>query len=37
MNFYKNNGFISFGKRKLDKDEIETLKGSYLIQFLRYL
>lgn len=33
MNFYKNNGFISFGKRKLDKDEIETLKGSYLIQF----
>ena len=37
MNFYKNNGFISFGKRKLDKDEIATLKGSYLIQFLRYL
>lgn len=37
INFYKNNGFVDFGKRNLDKDETETLNGKYLIQFLKYL
>lgn len=36
LNFYQNNGFIKFGKRKLDMDETD-LSGDYLIQFLRYL
>ena len=34
--FYQDNGFVQFGKRPLDPDE-ENIKGSYLIQMLRYL
>ncbi|WP_343101010.1 N-acetyltransferase [Romboutsia sp. MSSM.1001216sp_RTP31141st1_G3_RTP31141_220114] len=37
VDFYTNNGFHSFGKRMLDKDEKDSLSGKYLIQFLRYL
>lgn len=36
-NFYKDNGFISFGKRELDKDEKDDLSGTYLNQMLKYL
>ncbi|MDO4162730.1 MAG: N-acetyltransferase, partial [Pseudomonadota bacterium] len=32
--FYESNGFVPFGKRKLDSDETD-LKGSYLIQLLK--
>lgn len=36
IKFYEDNGFIVFGKRKLDGDETD-LKGEYLIQLFRYL
>lgn len=35
--FYANNGFVNFGKRILDKDEVDKMRGKYLIQFLKYL
>lgn len=35
--FYEQNGFVNFGRRNLDRDEIDILNGRYLIQFLRYL
>lgn len=34
--FYSENGFIEFGKRKLDSDET-NLSGEYLVQMLKYL
>lgn len=37
IDFYKRNGFCSFGKRLKDPEEIELVPGSYLIQMLRYL
>lgn len=36
-NFYKKNGFTEFGRRSLDKEEINVLYGEYLIQLIRYL
>lgn len=35
IKFYEENHFVSFGKRKLDKDET-NLEGSWLIQLLQY-
>lgn len=35
--FYKSNGFVCFGQRELDKDEVEITHGSYLLQYIRYL
>lgn len=35
LSFYESNGFVPFGKRKLDRDET-NLEGSYLIQLLQY-
>ncbi|MGN1097526.1 MAG: N-acetyltransferase [Clostridia bacterium] len=35
--FYAENGFVNFGKRKLDHEETEKMDGRYLIQMLRYL
>jgi hypothetical protein len=35
-NFYERNGFSSFGKRQLDRDET-NLNGQYLIQYLKKL
>lgn len=37
LEFYKRNGFIEFGKRPLDKDELDLIPGEYLIQMVRYL
>lgn len=37
LEFYGENGFVNFGKRELDRDEIDTLSGEYLIQMLRYM
>lgn len=37
IEFYTQNGFVDFGKRKLDRDETDSLSGEYLIQMLRYL
>lgn len=34
--FYSSNGFVTFGKRPLDKDET-NLTGDYLVQMLKYL
>ncbi len=35
LKFYRDNNFVSFGKRKLDKDET-NLEGTYLVQMLQY-
>ena len=35
-NFYSENGFVVIGKRKLDKDEQDDMKGTELIQMLYY-
>ncbi|SCH14350.1 Uncharacterised protein [uncultured Clostridium sp.] len=35
LQFYEKNNFVSFGKRKLDKDET-NLEGTCLIQLLQY-
>lgn len=35
--FYKDNGFVEFGKRDLEKDERDTQTGNYLVQMLKYL
>lgn len=37
VDFYKDNGFVDMGERKLDRDETGVLQGEYLIQMLRYL
>lgn len=37
IDFYSSNGFVEFGKRKLDKDELGLMQGKYLIQMLKYL
>lgn len=36
VDFYTSNGFVTFGKRDLDKDEVGIMDGDYLIQLLRY-
>lgn len=35
--FYQSNGFVIFGRRKLDKDEKTDISGHYLIQLLKYI
>lgn len=35
--FYASNGFVNFGKRKLDRDETDVMDGEYLVQMLKYL
>ena len=37
ISFYTTNGFVSFGKRVLDKDEKNDLCGDYLIQMLKII
>lgn len=37
LEFYESNGFVTFNKRILEKDETEVLNGQYLMQLLRYL
>lgn len=37
IEFYTSNGFVEFGKRELDGEETEVLKGEYLVQLLKYL
>lgn len=37
IEFYSSNGFVEFGKRKLDQDELGLMKGKYLVQMLKYL
>lgn len=37
LHFYSRNGFVSFGKRSLDRDETISLDGEYLIQMLKYI
>lgn len=31
LGFYDDNGFIPFGKRKLDRDETDMIEGKYLV------
>lgn len=35
--FYQSNGFVVFGKRRLDKDEKTDICGDYLMQLLKYI
>lgn len=35
--FYSENGYVEFGKRRLDKDERTEMCGTHLIQLLKYL
>ena len=35
--FYSDNGYVEFGKRRLDKDERTEMCGTHLIQLLKYL
>ncbi len=37
MDFYERNGFVEFGRRELELDEVDYLSGQYLIQMLKYL
>ena len=37
VDFYMRNGFYNFGRRELDKEEINDFETSYLIQMLKYL
>lgn len=37
VDFYMRNGFYNFGRRDLDKEEINDFETSYLIQMLKYL
>lgn len=36
LDFYGQNGFVSFGKRPPDRDETTSRDGEYLIQMLTY-
>jgi hypothetical protein len=37
IEFYQRNGFIAFGERPLDPDEVDLIPGEYLIQMVNYL
>ena len=37
INFYAENGFVNFGKRKLEREEKTQYEGEYLIQMLKYI
>lgn len=37
LEFYSRNGFVNFGQRQLENDEIGEMQGEYLIQMLKYL
>ena len=37
LDFYQRNGFVTFNKRLLERDETEVMHGEYLMQLLRYL
>ncbi len=37
LEFYESNGFVTFNKRMLERDETEVMNGQYLMQLLRYL
>lgn len=37
LEFYRNNGFVEFGKRELEADEKDDMEGKYLVQLLKYL
>jgi hypothetical protein len=36
IEFYDRNGFVEFGERKLDQDEVSSIPGESLIQMLMY-
>lgn len=37
IQFYENNGFIKFGERKLDHEELDYFEEKYLVQMLKEL
>ncbi len=37
VDFYMRNGFYNFGRRDLDRDEINSFETGYLVQMLKYL
>lgn len=37
LRFYRDNGFVDFGHRDLEKDERDRQSGNYLVQLLKYM
>ena len=37
ISFYSRNGFVNFGKRKLEGDEVDLYSETHLVQMLRYI
>ncbi len=37
IQFYSENGFVEFGKRNLERDELDKQNGAYLVQMLKYM
>ncbi len=37
IEFYERNGFIAFGERLLDPDEMDLIPGESLVQMVKYL
>ena len=37
LDFYESHGYINIGKREVDRDEKDRLKGAYLVQMLKYI
>lgn len=37
LDFYSDNGFVNFGRRYMDRDEVEKMEGRYLMQMLKYI
>ena len=37
LNFYRDNGFVDFGRRDLERDERDRQSGNYLVQLLKYM
>ena len=36
VDFYSKYGFVKFGKRMLDRDEVEKVDGKYYLQWIKY-
>ena len=37
VQFYESNGFVTFGKREVDKEEVALMGGNYLLQMLKII
>ena len=37
VQFYETNGFVKFGNRNLEREEMDRQSGQYLVQMLKFL